>query len=185
MTFKFRSLEDRGDRRYRCGDAYTREVHPDWSRVTISVNEKQIPLMLDIARHWEGPYVILYVLIASRRGHGSGRYQSPTPCSFDDLEIFAYTFQEYLEVDGRHHLWLIDVPTNKQIIYDNHNLLYSYGDDEDVISLLKTKGLVEGNPKIPYPHEHRFNLEYDVAEDEIMEYFEWIKFPLQEEQDDP
>ena len=185
MTYKFGSLEDKGGEEYRHGNVFSHEVHPDWSRVTIGVNEKQIPLMLEIAKRWEGPYGILYVLVVSRLGHASARYQSPEPCSFDDLELFAYTFQEYFEEDGRHHLWFIDVPTDNRLIYDNHDLIYSYGNDQDVMSLLEAKGLVKGALRIPAPHEHRFNQEYDVAEDEIMAYFEWLPFPLQEEHDGP
>jgi hypothetical protein len=185
MNYKFGSLKGRGGEEFRYGDVYSHEVYPDWSRVTIGANENQIHLMLEIAKGWAGPYGILYVLVASRLGHGDGRYQSPEPCSYDDLELFAYTFQEYFEQDGRHHIWFMDLSGNSQLIYDNHDLIYSYGDDERVIAMLESKGMSAGDPGIPGPHEHRFNQEYDRAEDEIMEYFRWIKSPLQDEHDNP
>jgi len=185
MTFKFGSLHDMSGEEYRYGNIFAHEIYPDWSRVTIGADDRQIPLMLDIAKRWKGPYGILYVLVASRLGHGDGRYQSPDPCSFDDLELFAYTFQEFFEKDGRHHLWFIDVPSNNRIIYDNHDLIYSYGDDDAVIAILESRGFNEDSPQIPAPHEHRFNQEHDKNEDEIMDYFKWIQFPLQEEHDEP
>jgi len=76
----------------------------------------------------------LYVLTVSRRGNNCARYQSAAPCSFDSLELFAHTFQEYFEGDARRHLWFIDVPTGAQLVYDNHDLIYSYGNDDSVIS---------------------------------------------------
>jgi hypothetical protein len=101
------------------------------------------------------------------------------------LELFAHTFQEYFEGDGRHHLWFIDVPTGAQLVYDNHNLIYSYKNDADVIAFLKSKGLSEGDIRIPCPHEHCYNSKFDKCEDGIMEYFQWKEFPLKEEHDDP
>ena len=185
MAYKFGSLQGMSWEEYRYGNIFAHELYADWSRVTIGANDKHIPLMLDIAKQWEGPYLILYVLVGSRLGHEDGRYESPEPCSFNDLELFAYTFQEYFEEDGRHHLWFIDVPSNKRVIYDNHDLIYSYGGDDDAIAMLKARGFVEGTLQIPAPHEHRFNPEHDKNEDEIMEYFRWVKFPLQEEHDTP
>ena len=122
----------------------------------------------------------LYVLTVSRRGNNCARYQSAAPCSFDSLELFAHTFQEYFEGDARRHLWFIDVPTGAQLVYDNHDLIYSYGNDDSVISIVKSKGLSEGNPQIPWPHEHCYNEEFDASEGEIMEYCDWAKFPLNE-----
>ena len=123
---------------------------------------------------------ILYVLTVSRRGNDCARYQSAAPCSFDGIELFAHTFQEYFEGDARQHLWFIGVPTEARLVYDNHDLIYSYGNDDGVISIVKSKGLSEGNPQIPWPHEHCYNEEFDASEGEIMEYCEWAKFPLKE-----
>ena len=185
MTYKFGSVQGTGGIEHNYGKLFRHEVHPEWSRVTIAADEQQIPLMLDIAKQWEGPYGILYVLKVSRLGHAVARYQSPDPCSFEDLELFAYTFREFFEGDGRHHLWFADVPTGAQLVYDNHDLIYSYGNDNDIISLLKRRGFTEGDPCIPSPHQHFYNPEFDMSEDEVMEYFNWKEFPLQEEHDNP
>ncbi|MHC4542198.1 MAG: hypothetical protein ACYTEK_15155 [Planctomycetota bacterium] len=185
MIFKFAAVQDNVRRQYRYGNLFRKEVHTDWSRVTIAPKEKQISLMLEIAKDWGGPYGILYVLKLSRRDHKTARYQSPEPCSFDELKRFADTFEDYFEGDGRHHVWFADRAMGWQLVYDNHDLIYSYGNDDHVISLLKAKGLTEGDPAIPSPHVHCYNQEFDGKEDQIMEYFEWIEFPLQEQHDNP
>jgi hypothetical protein len=71
------------------------------------------------------------------------------------------------------------------LVYDNHDLIYSYGNDDEVVALLKARGFDEGNPIIPSPHVHCYNQEFDTKEDDIMKYFEWIEFPLQEQHDNP
>jgi hypothetical protein len=184
MAYKLGSLHNDEWAKHVYGNLFRHETHPEWSRVTIAPSEKQIPLMLEIARQWSGPYGILYVLTLSRLGHREARHQSPQPCTFEDLELFAYTFQEYFEGDGRHHLWFANVPGSGHLVYDNHDLIYSYGRDDEVMSLLKSKGFTDGDPQIPRPHVHCYNQEFDADEDEIMKYFAWIESPLREEQGD-
>jgi len=183
MHYKFGSLEGCGGTEHLYGNIFAHEIYPKWSRVAIGANEKQIPLMLEIAHNWQGPFGVLYVLVVSRLGHENGRYQIPTPCSFDELELFASTFQNYFEEDGRHHVWFKDVNSHNQLIYDNHDLIYSYGNDNDIVAFLKNKGFNEGLLKIPFPHEHKYNQEYDKSQEDIMGYFDWKKFPLQDNDD--
>ena len=183
MAYKFGISQNNKNLEYHYNNLFRKEVHPDWSRITIAPTEKHVALMLEIATKWPGPYGILYVLKVPRCDHQAARYQSPEPCSFEELENFVRTFREYFEGDGRHHIWFADITSGCQLIYDNHNLIYSYGDDEEVIALLKTKGFEEGNPIVPSPHVHCYNQEFDKKEDEIMTYFDWIEFPLQEQHD--
>ncbi|OHB76018.1 MAG: hypothetical protein A2Z25_22235 [Planctomycetes bacterium RBG_16_55_9] len=65
------------------------------------------------------------------------------------------------------------------------DLIYSYGHDNEVVDFLQAKGFKEGNPTIPSPHVHCYNQEFDEKENEIMKYFEWLEFPLQEQHDNP
>jgi hypothetical protein len=48
------------------------------------------------------------------------------------------------------------------------------------ISLVKSKGFSERKPQIPWPHEHRYNEEFDASENDITEYLEWKSSPLKE-----
>ncbi len=184
MSYKFGSLTEGGGTEHQYGNVYHHEVHPKWSRVTIGADGGQIDLMLEIAEGWDGPIGILYVIVASRCGHTDARYQSPQPCTFLETRYFMNRFRDFIEGDGRHHFWLMDLASNAKLIYDNNNLIYSYGQDDAVIPILDAKGLSPGETTLPVPHEHHFNSEFDRFEDEIMEYFEWKEFPLAE-QDDP
>ena len=186
MTYKFGTLLGENHVEHRYDNVFAHEVHPEWSRVTIAPRDNQIALMLEIAEHWEGSYGILYLLKLSRRGHhNAARYQVPQLCSWEELESFARKFHAYFEGDGRHHLWFVCGSTGAQLVYDNHNLIYAYGNDNSTIELLESKGFMAGDPAIPSPHSHCYNEEFDASEDEVMEYFDWLEFPLREEHDDP
>jgi hypothetical protein len=163
---------------------YQVQDFPTWSRMAIGARDKQISLMLEIAKSWQGPYGVLYVLLVSRLGKEPGRYQNPEPCNFNTLEALARTFQEYLERDGRHHLWFMDLPSRSQLVYDNHNIIYAYGDIAWYSQFLDKKGFSRQDVKIACPHTHNYNREFDEAEDRILKHWEWKHFPLQED-DDP
>lgn len=163
---------------------WQREEHSGWSRLLIGAREREIPLILDLCRDFAGPFGVLYVLIASRLGHGDGRYQNPEPIDYDDLELFLYTFQEFFERDGRHHLWVMSTGGEGQFIFDNHNMIYAYGDLDRYESKLRSRGFTQGSVAIPAPHSHHYHAEFDRSEDELMAYWDWKKFPL-EPDDDP
>ncbi|MEM1203116.1 MAG: hypothetical protein AAGN66_07790 [Acidobacteriota bacterium] len=163
---------------------WEREEHPGWSRLVIGAREKEVPLLLDLCRDFKGPFGILYVLLASRCGHDSARYQSPKPSTFEELELFLYTFQEFLEQDGRHHFWVMSLSDEGQFIYDNHNMIYAYGDLVTYEAKLSSRGFKPGEVRIPAPHGHNYHAEFDQTEDEILSYWDWRQFPL-ESGDDP
>ena len=158
---------------------WQREERKEWSRLLIGTREREIPLILELCRNFNGPFGILYVLVASRCGHGDGRYQNPEPINYDDLELFLYTFQEFLEQDGRHHLWVSSTSGEGQFVFDNHNLIYAYGNLDHYESQLASAGFSRGTVEIPVPHCHNFHAEFDRIEDELMAYWRWKRFPLQ------
>jgi hypothetical protein len=182
--FKIGTLYGPDDTEFQYDNIYQLEKYPTWSRLAIGAKDKQIPLMLEIIKSWHGPFGVLYVLVTSRLGHELGRYQIPEPCSFDDLELFAYTFQEYFEQDGRHHLWFTDMPSRSQLVYDNHDIIYAYGNIEWYCQFLDARGFSRQDVRIANPHSHLYNQEFDRCEDEILKYWNWKHFPLQEH-DDP
>jgi hypothetical protein len=160
-------------------NVWHREEHPGWSRLAIGAREREIPLILELCRDMSGPFGILYVLIVSRRGRDPGRYQSPEPIAYDALERFLHTFREFLEQDGRHHLWVTSLSDEGQFVFDRHNMVYAYGDLDRYESHLDSAGFVRGQVAIPFPHSHHYHTEFDTAEDELMEYWRWKKFPLE------
>jgi len=136
--FKIGTRYGPDDVELRYGNVYQCQDYPQWSRTAIGADANQIPLMLEMAKSWPGPYGLLYVLVLSRRGHARARYQCPRPCGYNELESFAHQFRQYLEKDARHNLWIKDVGS-------------------------------------PYYHA-----EFDDAEDQIINYWNWKPFPLED-----
>ena len=165
-------------------NVWQREEYPGWSRLTIGAREREIPLILDFCRDLDGPFGILYVLTVSRTGRECARYQDQRPVDYDELALFLYTFQEFLEQDGRHHLWVMSVTGEGQFVFDNHNMVHAYGDLDRYESRLVSAGFTPGPVVIPAPHTHNYHMEFDRAEDELMAYWPWKMFPL-EPGDDP
>lgn len=183
--FKIGTLHGPDDVEFQYGDVFQIREHPTWSRVAIGANDRQIQLMLDVAKSWQGPYGVLYVLVTSRLGHEAGRYQAAEPCDLDALARFAHKFREYFEEDGRHHVWFADVSSGAQFVYDNHDIVYAYGDIPGYTEFLKQKGFSEQDVHIPCPHAYYYHPEFDDSEREVLKYWEWKYFPLQSEHDDP
>ena len=78
----------------------------------------------------------------------------------------------------------MDLPSHSQLVYDNHDIIYAYGNVEWYSQFLDTRGFSRQDVKIACPHRHHYNQEFDKCEDEILKYWQWKYFPLQE-QDDP
>jgi hypothetical protein len=165
-------------------NVWQREEHPGWSRLIVGAREREVPLILELCRDLEGPFGILYVLLVPRLAHGAGRYQNPEPIEYGDLELFLHTFQAFLEQDGRHHLWVMSTSGDGQLIFDNHNIIYAYGDLERFGVKLAAQGFRPGPVEIPDPHSHNYHAAFDQTEDEILRYWQWKMFPL-EPTDDP
>ncbi len=161
-------------------DIYFEEKLTTGSRLTIGPKSKQIKLIDELALQWkEGQYYALYVSLLSHTGREPGRYQSPVFNDLDELRVFLYTFQEFFEGDGRHHIWL-GSPENGLLIYDQHNVIFAYGDIKKYKATLQEKGFYEKEFWFPVPHVHSYPSELTKYEDELFDYWEWSYSPLQE-----
>jgi len=154
-----------------------REDHPEWSRLVIGARE-EVRTLLDLCRDWEGPFWLLRVLVVSRIGKPEGRYQS-SPLSFAEVERFALTYQEYLEQDARHHLWVKSVAEEGLLILDRHRLIYAYDDLEAQVERLRRAGFSEGEAPVPFPHAHHYHDAFDAAEAAVFEHLALSHHPLQ------
>jgi hypothetical protein len=76
-------------------------------------------------------------------------------------------------------VWVTSFPLQSTIVYDNHDLLYAYGPLERFSAIAEKRGMSRGDVHIPAPHEHRYNPEFDAAEVNLIEHFEWQEHPLQ------
>lgn len=182
MLFKIGTLHNREELFW--NNLFEVQEYPNYSRLVIGCKSQEIPLILEFCKKMNGPFIVLHVLLVSRMGKESGRYQIPEPLFYDELELFLYEHQEYFERDGRHHLWVLSVSGEGQFIYDNHNFIYAYGDIHSYMSRLISKGFNEGEIEIPAPHCHNYHAEFDGEEDSVNNAFQWLYFPLQDS-DDP
>jgi hypothetical protein len=178
MLFKISDLKNQKE--FCWDNSYQKEVHPNFSRLLIGSKSKEIPLILELCKEMKGPFGVLHVLLVSRIGKDSGRYQSPIPMSYDDLELFLYEHQEYFEQDGRQHLWVFSISGEGQFIFDNHNYINAYGNLDSFVATLKNQGFSEGEIKVPAPHTHNYHSEFDNEEDAVNNAFNWLYTPLQE-----
>jgi len=159
-------------------DIWQEERFSDFSRLMVGSRQGEVKLILDLCRPLNGPFGVLFVLLASRSGREAARYQCSEPVSFEDLELFLYSFQEFFEQDGRHEIWVSSLSGEGQFIFDQHNFIYAYGDLDRISSHLGTVGYARGEIQIPVPHQHHFHPQFDHMEDEMMQYWTWLKSPL-------
>ena len=162
---------------------YQRETTDKVDRVLIGCKNKEIPTILELCRNMEGPFGILYVLLVSRLGNESGRYQSPEYMTYEELELFLYEHQEFFEQDGRHHLWVASMAGEGQFIYDKHNFIFAYGPLSEYIKKLKGLGFQEGEISTPFPHVHHYHHQFDDEEEAVMKHWGWVHSPLQDDDD--
>lgn len=159
------------------------ERYTNFNRITIAPKTAQVELILELLKGFQPPFGVLYVLVAPRLGYAQGRYQCVKPISYDELKEFVLRFKEYFETDGRHHIWFASASTNQLLVYDHHNVIYVYNNDEYCKTFLNKKKYRKDKITFPVPHEHKFNPENDLYEEQIMENYKWKYFLLKEDDD--
>ena len=181
MNPRFHTLESGGDAiAHDYGVIYFREPCGDSERLVLGASKKQIALLDKLSASFpsEQTYA-LYVLLVSHLGHSRGRYQSPLFQTHEDLQVFLYTFQEYFESDGRHHLWIGTPDGSAMLVFDQHDVIFAYGDLNTYEKILIKEGYTPKEFWFPSPHGHSYNPENDKYEDEIIGHFDWVRTDLQ------
>lgn len=160
--------------------AVEKTTGPD--RLVIAPKSRYIELLLHLAKSLDAPYGLLYVLTLPRGGGTAGRYQHPFQLSFDDLELFLYSYQELLEQDARNSIWIQS--SSGLLIYDRHNVIYAYGPLDAFKATLSKEGLQEFKElRFPSPHTHRYHFQYDDAQANILREVDWVISPLRPRDD--
>ena len=163
-------------------DVWTHETVKGVDRLRIGPSKNYVELLLTLANLWQDWCRILYVLLVPRLcKRDPGRYEAPDCLSMEEVERFCRRFKHYLEGDARHHLWISSANDAGLLVYDRHQWIYAYGDLASYLDVLKELGYVEGSTKLPSPHTHHYNAAFDAEEDELIAYWDWIKKPLQPE----
>ena len=156
---------------------WRRESVKGVARLVIIVDGNGVDLLELLSSGFSGPLGLLYELLLSRRGvHPEGRYQSPRPLERWEALHILREYEAFLAGDGRHNLWLAEVAGPGQLVYDQHELLFAYGDLERYEELLRPLGYEQGELDLPVPHAHAYNAEFDADEDRLLGALEWIFF---------
>ncbi|PSR52374.1 hypothetical protein AHMF7605_01960 [Adhaeribacter arboris] len=172
---KFTSYDSKG---HEITHDYGKIYEVEHSRLIIAASKNQIELILRLVDTLTPPFYILYVLVVSRLDNERGRYQSPLIETKEELKHFLLEYKLYFETDGRHHLWICTLDNSGRFIYDQHNLIFAYGQTEKYITLLDKEGFKEQNFSFPVPHAHAYNESNDRFEESILEYWDWSVYPL-------
>ncbi|MEZ5424722.1 MAG: hypothetical protein R2747_00530 [Pyrinomonadaceae bacterium] len=149
-------------------------------RLIIAPAAGQIDLIIELSRILPEPFGILYVLVVPRGGNEAGRYQSAQPAGRAVMEGFLMNFRDFFENDARHHIWVASLSGKATLVYDNHNVIYGYGELEKFKEILTAKGLTQSEVRFPEPHVHNYNPKFDEEESRILSCAPWKKFPLAE-----
>jgi hypothetical protein len=148
-------------------------------RLILAPSRGHVALMMELCRELEGPFWLLYVLLLSRREeHAPGRYQSESELDHTAMDRFMRDFEEFLERDGRHHLWVHSATDQATLVYDNHNVIYAYGPLVRFEHAIKSRGLRRAEVLFPVPHTHSYNPEYDADEARMLSSRAWHYSPL-------
>jgi hypothetical protein len=181
-TYKFGYLDASGaESCYQYQNVWTRQKTKGTDRLVVAPSSRHVELLVQFATVMNEPCGLLYVLHTQRSGAAkAGRYQSPEPITRGHLVLFLQRFGRLLEGDGRHHFWISAVDNSSLVVYDNHNLVYAYGPLEAFEAILRQNNLQE-TPGVafPEPHVHRYNAEFDGLVADLMNYWPWKRFPLQ------
>jgi hypothetical protein len=113
--------------RYDYANEFAVEETSGPERLVIAPSSNHLSILIDLLQVMHEPFRILYVLTVPRGGSEAGRYQSANPLLRQEVEEFLVRFGQFLENDGRHHVWVKAVPGLDLLIYDKHNVIYAYG----------------------------------------------------------
>jgi hypothetical protein len=153
-------------------------------RVLAAPDRDQVGLLIELSRTLPEPFHVVYVLLSMRCLRPPGRYQTTRPVGRAALEAFLARFRDFLEQDGRHHLWIGSAAEPSTLVYDQHQLLALYGRLDAYLPVLRAAGMDEGPVEVPAEHQHASHERFDQAETDLMEHFLWTWNPLEPE-DDP
>ena len=116
--YKFGTLaSDGSDAPFHYNDVYEVQETTGQPRLVIAPRHHHLDLIAELAEALEAPFYLVYVLLVGRTGRKEGRYQSPSAFEAEALREFLSTHGSFLEIDGRHHLWVASVSGDGLLVY--------------------------------------------------------------------
>jgi hypothetical protein len=126
------------------------------------------------------PYYVLYVLHTPRGEGEKGRYQS-TELGKNELNEFLDRFSRYLSGDGRFDIWIYSPEAGATIVWDRHNYISAYGPIDQYASILSEQKFEQGVLEPLGDHVHHYREAFDPDAAELLDWFEWVRTPLNPE----
>ena len=147
-------------------------------RLVIGPSTGQVRMLERLAALFDPqPIHLLYVLMLSHSGNAPGRYQSPPLQTLAELNDFLETFSEFLETDGRHHLWISNGAD--LLVYDQHNVIFAYGSLAKFQAVLEAERYTNSPFWFPAPHTHAFSPANADLETRLLACLPWQRSELQ------
>lgn len=163
------------------GDIFFRQPMEWGERLVIGPSNNQVEIMLSLAQTWDSyQFYILYVLLVSHSGAEPGRYQSPLIESLPELQSFFETYASFFEHDGRHHIWIGSPLNEGLLVFDQHNVIFAYGNLARYERLLVEKEFSQHEFWFPGPHGHGYPPNNVQHEEKLLRHFSWQYSPLQD-----
>jgi hypothetical protein len=177
VTVKIEAMNGETPEPFEYGNVFAREEVGGRARLRVGLDEAHEAAVAMLARTLRGPFQLLYVLHTTRTGAELGRYESPELTSAD-VEWFLSEFGRFLCEDSRHDLWVRSHDDDATIVFDRHNLIFTYGPLEMFERELQSSGAREGEPAVLGAHVHHYHPAWDETERRVLQCFEWRITPL-------
>jgi hypothetical protein len=165
---------------YRHPAVWLREpVEGGRERLRIGAGVGTMELLLALAAKLQEPLYLLVVLRVPRVEPEPGRWES-IAIDHSELATFAERFGELFADDARAQLWVGEALSDNLLVLDEHDLIYAYGPLHRFEEVLRNRGFVPGDPRIPVPHEHHYNHQFDELERDLRRRWTWQRtLPLE------
>lgn len=163
--------------------SYGNHYSVDESRLCIAPSSSHIELLIKLSRAMASPFRIRYVLQVPSELFLAGRYDLTNDFSRDELESFLNRFSRFFEEDGRHHIWIRTSDVASALVYDQHNIIYAYGQLDAFTRVCVEEGMTKGVVDVPFPHAHAFQEKYDQDLAVLLSEWSWEHSDLVEDVD--
>jgi hypothetical protein len=160
-----------GGEPYRHPKVWIREPADERERLRIGGGIGTIELLKALAAPLREP---LFLLVVMRVPHEveAGRWES-IALTHPELERFTDRYGELFEDDARAQLWVGEIDGVGMLVLDEHDLIYAYGPLHRFEQVLRERGYAHGDPRVPDPHEHHYNRQFDTLERDLRRLWAW------------
>lgn len=131
-------------------DTYEIESLDGVDRLVIAAKADWTRLMLDLIRPGGSTYSAMYQVQSDDQDE---RIESGI-LSFEELESLIARFVDFIELLPWHNFWVYNFETARQLVLDEHNLIYAYGDLDHFAQALGDRGFRKASMELPFPHVH-------------------------------